>query len=501
MRYPSQSEIEELAAELNMSVGEDELEAYEQLFADRIDLLEELEQIPEPQLSPSQRKYTDRTLGYEPTEEEDPHNAWISKCRVEGADTGLLSGMTVGLKDNISLAGVPLTNGSEVMQGYVPTTDATIVTRLLDAGATIIGKNNMWAFSGGKSDYGPAENPAAEEYSIGGSSSGTAAAVAAGEADIGIGGDQGGSIRMPCACGGLVGLKPTYGLIPYTGIMGADPTIDYTGPITRTVEEAAIALTVLAGRDGLDQRQPHDLETQDYTGVLDKDISDMTIGVLKEGFEHDASDPEVNAVVHEAVADLEAMGATVTDVSVPAHYTIGSARKVVSRYGYGQQLLQNGAPIGANGWYDTHLIEYLGRALEARDSDLPFGVKSRPLFSEYIRRNYQGSVYGKAQNLIRTLREKYDKALTEADALVLPTLPTKPPMYGEATGMESRITEGRARQLSANTGPFNASKHPALTIQCGETEGAPVGMMFVGRRFDEESLLRLAYAYEQSKST
>ena len=497
MRSPSQTEIKELVAELNMSVGEAELEGYEQLFSEAVDLFEEIERIPEPEHPLTRHQYTDRTPGYEPTDEEDPYNAWITKCRVEGADTGPLSGMTVGLKDNISLAGIPLTNGSEVMQGYVPTTDATVVTRLLDAGATIVGKNNMWGFSGGKSDYGPAKNPAAPEYSIGGSSSGTAAAVAAGEADIGIGGDQGGSIRMPCACSGLVGLKPTHGLIPYTGIMGVDATVDYTGPITRTVEEAALTLSVLAGRDELDPRQPHDLSVGDYTDALNQDISDMTIGVLKEGFEHDTSDPDVNAEVYEAVADLEDMGATVIDVSVPAHHTVGAARTVVSRYGSGQVLLQNGAPTGFDGWYDTHLVEYLGRALESRSSDLPFGVKYRPLLSEYVRRNYQGSVYAKAQNLIHTLRDEYDTALTEADALVLPTLPAKPPAYGEARGMESILAEGPTTQLSVNTGPFNASNHPALTIQCGETDGAPVGMMFVGRRFDEASLLQLAYAYEQ----
>ena len=497
MQYPSQTEIKELAAELNMSIGEAELEGYEQLFSEAVDLFEEIEQIPEPELPPNRHQYTDRKPGYEPTEEQDPYNAWITKCRVEGADTGPLSGMTVGLKDNINLAGIPLTNGSEVMQGYVPTSDATVVTRLLDAGATIVGKNNMWGFSGGESDYSPVKNPAATEYSIGGSSSGTAAAVAANEADIGIGGDQGGSIRMPCACSGLVGLKPTHGLIPYTGIVGVDATIDYVGPMTRTVEEAALALSVLAGRDGLDPRQPHDLSVENYTGALNEDISDMTIGVLEEGFEHDTSDPDVNAVVYEAVADLEDMGATVIDVSVPAHHTIGAARTVVSRYGSGQVLLQNGQPSGSDGWYDTHLMEYLGRALDARNSDLPFGVKYRPLLSEYIRRNYEGSVYGKAQNIIRTLRDEYDTALAETDALVLPTLPTKPPMHGDARGMESVLAEGPTTQLSTNTGPFNASNHPALTIQCGESNGAPVGMMFVGRRFDEASLLQLAYAYEQ----
>jgi len=500
MREPSTAELAELAADLDISFADGEVEDYATIVADTLDLIEGVEEMPTPQLPPRDYDYTDRGPGYQPDEEEDPLNAWITKCNIEGADSGPLAGKTVGLKDNISVAGIELTNGSDVMQGYVPAVDATVVGRLLDAGATIKGKNNMWAFSSGKSDYEPAENPNAPGTSIGGSSSGTAAAVAAGEVDLGLGGDQGGSIRMPAAMGGIVGLKPTHGLIPYTGIFGSDPTIDYTGPMTRTVEDAALTMDAVAGRDGLDPRQPHDLEVQDYSGALETDISDMTVAVLQEGFEHEAGDEEINEVVRDAVADLDAAGAEVTEVSIPEHMEAGALNTTIGRYGSAQVLLQNAGPSGFDGWYNTGAMEYLGRAVEARANDLPSPVKAGLLVGEYLREEYGGAVYGKAQNRKLEVRETYSEVLEDIDALVMPTVAVKNPAYGEARGMENMLDGGIGTDLSLNTSPFNSTHHPALTVPCGEAGDTPVGMMLVGERFDDATLLKLGYAYEQYTS-
>lgn len=498
MRHPSTAEVEKLAEELSIRFSDDELETYVQIIADTIDLFAEVERIPKPQLPPGEYEYTDRAPGYEPDQKADPYNAWITRCHVEGADTGPLSGMTVGLKDSISLAGVRLTNGSSVMEGYVPSVDATIVSRLLDAGATITGKNNMWSFSLGPSDYGPPTNPNAPEYSIGGSSSGTAAAVAAGDVDIGIGGDQGGSIRIPASFGGLVGLKPTHGLVPYTGIFGADPSLDHTGPITRTTEKAALTMEVLAGRDGLDPRQPHDLEVQPYTDALGSDVSDMTVGVLEEGFGHDVNDPEVNAVVRDAIADLEAMGADVVSVSVPGHLNAGGLNYLLVFYGAACVLDHNGTAVGFDGWYDTDAVAYLGRALTARSSDLPPEVKAGMVATEYVRRHYQGSLYCKAQNITLELRAAYDAALEDVDAFVMPTCPIKPPASDRPTEASRLADSGVGFDMGKNTALFDLTHHPALTVPCGTTDGAPTGLMFVGERFDEATLFRLGYAYEQN---
>jgi amidase len=312
-----------------------------------------------------------------------------------------------------------------------------------------------------------------------------------------MGGDQGGSIRIPSSFCGLVGLKATHGLVPYTGVLGIDASLDYTGPMTRTVEDAALAMDAIAGRDGLDPRQPHDLELQDYSGALEEDVSDMTVGVLQEGFEHEAGDEAVNEVVRDAIADLEAMGVETTTVSAPDHLDASDINMAIVRYGYGQLLLQNGVGTGFDGWYDTGLVEYLGRAMAGHSSDLPPSVMAGVLVSEYLRRNYEGSVYGHAQNLTLELRETYNEALADVDALVMPTVPIKPPEHGEMKGLETMLEAGAGSRIGLNTGPFNSTHHPGLTVPCGTTDGAPVGMMFVGERFDDATLLKLGYAYEQ----
>ena len=197
-----------------------------------------------------------RTPGYRPSAEENPLNAWYVKTEIKGASSGKLKGKTVAVKDNVCVAGVPMMNGSSTLEGYMPNIDATIVTRLLDAGATIMGKAHCECFclSGGSHTgaLGPVHNPYKHGYSAGGSSSGSGALVAAGEVDLAIGGDQGGSIRMPSSFCGIYGMKPTHGLVPYTGVMPIESTIDHTGPMTATVADNALMLEVLAGPDGLD---------------------------------------------------------------------------------------------------------------------------------------------------------------------------------------------------------------------------------------------------------
>jgi len=267
--------------------------------------------------------------------------------------------------------------------------------------------------------------------------------------------------------------------------------------MTRTVEDAALAMDAVAGRDGLDPRQPHDLEVQDYTGALEEDISDMTVAVLQEGFAHDESDPEVNEVVQEAISDLEVAGAEVTEVSVPRHLDGRTISTPILRYGMGQVMLQNGVPSGFDGWYDTGAVEYLGRALAARSSDLPPSVKNTLFVSEYLRQEYEGAAYGKAQNLTIEMQAAYDEVLDDADAIVMPTSPSKPPKHGEMKGIEVMLEEGAGSARAKNTSIFDVTHHPALTVPCGETDGAPVGMMFVGERFDDATLLKLGYAYEQ----
>ena len=230
---------------------------------------------------------------------------------IREADNGPLAGRTVAIKDNIMVAGVPMMNGSDTVEGFVPTRDATVVTRLLAAGATLTGKAvcEDLCFSGGShtSRTGPVRNPWDTSRSAGGSSSGSAALVAAGAVDLALGGDQGGSVRIPSAYSGTVGHKPTYGLVPYTGAFPIELTIDHLGPITRTVADAALVLGVLAGADGLDPRQPAGVMGEDYITALDASVDGLSIGVVGEGFGiPDVSQPGVDDAVRTAIETLRA---------------------------------------------------------------------------------------------------------------------------------------------------------------------------------------------------
>jgi len=242
---------------------------------DAYDLVDSLPDYLPPVLYP-------RTSGYRPTPEENPMNAWYIKTEIKGAPRGPLLGRKVALKDNVCLAGVPMMNGASTLKGYTPDIDATVVTRLLDAGATIMGKAHCEYFclSGGShtNATGPVHNPHKHGYSAGGSSSGSAALVGAGLIDMAIGGDQGGSIRMPASFCGCYGMKPTHGLVPYSGIMPIETTIDHTGPMTQNVMDNALMLEVLAGADGLDPRQ-YDVKTDRYTASVGLGVSGLRIGL------------------------------------------------------------------------------------------------------------------------------------------------------------------------------------------------------------------------------
>lgn len=495
MRAPSPAEIRDLAADLSITLNEEDAISYAKILDETLDIVANLEDRPTPSYRPEAVSYG-RTPGYEPSESEDPHNAWVRKCQIEGANSGPLTGMSVGIKDNVSLAGVKLTNGSQVMDGYVPAVDATIVTRLLDAGATIAGKTNLWSFSSGAPEFGEVENPASPSHSIGHSSSGSAAAVSSGQVDIGIGSDQGGSVRMPASFAGIVGLKPTYGLIPYTGIFGSDPSLDHIGPLTRSVREAALATEVLAGQDGLDPRQPAEVPVQQYTEALTIDPSGATIGVLEEGFRVDKNDTDVTAAVREGVDRLRERGVEIRHVSVPMHNSAGQMAVVIALYGMGQLFRQHGFLPGTNGWHDTGAIAYLSRALDRRSSDLPATVIHAILASEYLRRNYSGVPYAKAQNLSMKLRAAYDDALDNVDALVMPTVPMKPPPNGTTMTLKRMRETGPGFAETVNTEPFNLSHHPAISVPCGTVDGIPVGTMFVGDHFDETTLFILGAVLE-----
>jgi amidase len=340
-------------------------------------------------------------------------------------------------------------------------------------------------------------NPRAWGHTPGGSSTGSGALVAAGEVDMATGGDQAGSIRIPASLSGVVGIKPTWGLVPYTGIMGMDATIDHAGPLTATVAENALFLEVMAGPDGLDSRQGG-AKLDKYTKAIGQPIKGLKIAVVKEGIGQYDSHPDVDKRVRAAAKKLESLGCKITEISIPWHpngVSIWSAIALEGTY----QALFNGAGLGRNveGVYTVSLAARLA-SLRDRANELPHTVKVGMLLGAYTDRYYQGYFYYKSQNLRRRLRAAYDAALTEHDLLLMPTTRVMASKIPPADADLPAIMQHSWEQIG-NTCPFNVTHHPAISVPCGLGEGdRPIGLMLVAKHWQESTLYRAADAFERA---
>ncbi|WP_254861526.1 amidase [Halovivax gelatinilyticus] len=495
---PSAAEIAAIADRIDMHLDDEEIEAVAAVAEGMIGAFERLDQLDEPTPSVD---YPDRDAGERVSSADDPLNAWITACEVPGADAGPLAGYEIGLKDNVSVADVELTLGSSMVAGYVPEIDATIVTRLLDAGATITGKLNMEALalsaSGELSDFGPCLNPRSTDHLAGGSSSGSAAAVVAGDVDVAIGTDQAGSIRIPASWSGCVGLKPTHTLVPYTGIGALGHTFDHVGPMTTTVADAGIVLEAIAGKDPLDPRQGA-VPTQAYADAATdpRDPSALTVGVVEQGFGRDESDPAVDETVRDALGALEAAGATVEEVSVPLHRDgeaifLGFATQETT-----DLFRSEGVGAFGTGFYDTAFAAAFGQGRREHGDTYPPFPKVEMVMGTYLKETYFGRYHARAQNLRRSLTSAYDEALGEYDVLAMPTTP----MAAHEVVDDPSFLEGldRAADMLGNTAPFDATGHPAINVPCGDAAGLPVGLQFVGEHFDDAAVLSAAATFEDA---
>jgi amidase len=420
---------------------------------------------------------------------------------IAGAPDGPLSGTRLAVKDNIAVAGVPMMNGSRTVEGFVPQRDATVVTRLLEAGSTVTGKAvcEDLCFSGAShtSASGPVRNPWDRTRTTGGSSSGSGALVASGAVDLALGGDQGGSVRMPASFCGIVGHKPTHGLVPYTGAFPIELTLDHLGPMTRTVIDAARMLDVIAGRDGLDPRQPADLVPADYVAALELGAAGLRVGVVTEGFGFEGlSDPAVDDVVRAAAARFTEAGLTVEEVSIPWHRQAMHVWNVIATDGATAQMLDgNGYGRNWDGLYDPELIAHYGRRRAERFDALSDTVKLVALTGRHSLTEYQGRHYAMARDLVPAVRAGYDDALARFDVLVMPTLPiTASTLVEPGAPREESIV--RALEMIVNTAPQDVSGHPATSVPAGLAHGLPVGMMIIAKRFDDATALRVAHTFE-----
>jgi amidase len=492
---PTPEQLRAIAADMGLSLSDADLKSFLGLMQPYIAGYNVVDTLPDhlPAV-----KYP-RTPGYRPGAEENPYNAWYVKTSIKGAPAGKLAGKRIVIKDNVMVAGVPMMNGAATLEGYMPEVDATIVTRILDAGGEIVGKAHCESLclSGGShtNATGPVHNPRKMGYSAGGSSSGSAALVAAGEADMAIGGDQGGSIRMPASYCGIYGLKPTHGLVPYTGIMPIEIYVDHTGPMTATVSDNALLLEVIAGPDGYDPRQ-YNVKTHPYTELLAGGVAGMRIAMVQEGFGQANSEPDVDAKVRAAGKRLQELGATVQEVSIPWHLLGGALWLPIGVEGLTQTMMWgDGYGLSRPDLYVTSLMDF-HRGWRQRADELSVTTKLFTLFGTYIHKRHGSRYYGKAMNLTRKLIAAYDQALATYDLLLMPTTPVKAtPLPGPEASREEYVQ--RALEMITNTAPFDISHHPAMAIPCGLSEGLPVSMMLIGRHFDEPTIYRAAYAFEQ----
>jgi aspartyl-tRNA(Asn)/glutamyl-tRNA(Gln) amidotransferase subunit A len=423
-------------------------------------------------------------------------NAFVTRERVAGADDGQLAGETVAVKDNISTADLPTTCGSEMLADYEPPYDATVVGRLLDAGADLAGKANMDEFGMGTttetSAFGPTRNPVDTDRVPGGSSGGSAAAVAAGQADLALGSDTGGSVRCPAAFCGVVGIKPTYGLVSRYGLVAYANSLEQIGPLAPTVEEAAELLDVVAGPDEHDATTRHDTagghpaETTTYADAADGDVDGLDIGVPTELVE--GADEGVVETFWAALDELESRGASYREVSLPSVEHAVEAYYVVAMAEASSNLARfDGVRYGHRSEAEGNWNEQFAAT---RAEGFGEEVKRRVLLGTYaLSAGYHDEYYEQAQKARAWVRQDFDEALSETDVLASPTMPVPPMELGESLDDPLQMY-----LADANTVPVNLANLPAISVPAGETDGLPVGLQLTAPKFEEETLIRAGSA-------
>ncbi len=416
------------------------------------------------------------------------------QARADGKQ-GPLLGVPIGIKDLLNVDGQPCTCASRILDGYRSPYDATAIARLREAGAVFLGRLNMDEFAMGSSTensaYKVTRNPADVARVPGGSSGGSAAAVAAGEAIATLGTDTGGSIRQPAAFCGCVGLKPTYGRVSRYGLTAFASSLDQIGPMTRTVRDAAALLGVIAGRDPMDSTTL-DMPVPDYTAALDSSLDGMTLGLPREYFV-DGMDRDVRDRINEAVEICRGLGARVVDVSLPhTEYAIAVYYIIATAEASANLARFDGVRYGFRADGATDPIDMYGKT---RAQGFGPEVKRRIILGTYVLSSgYYDAYYLKAQKVRTLIRRDFETAFKECDAILAPTTPTPPFKIGENTGDPLKMYLSDIFTATANLAGI-----PALSVPCPPTaDGLPVGLQILGPAFCEERILHIGHAYEQA---
>ncbi len=420
----------------------------------------------------------------------------IDRRRRSGDPLGPLAGVPIAVKDNMNVRGLRTTASSRILERFVPPYDATIVTRLEEAGAVIVGKTNCDEFAMGSSSessaFGPVRNPWALDRIPGGSSGGSAAAVAARCVPVALGSDTGGSIRQPAAFCGVVGLKPTYGRVSRYGLLAFASSLDQIGPFARNVADAALVLSALAGADPRDATTA-DERVPDFTASLTGDVKGVRIGVPR-AFVTEGVDDDVRHAFDRALDALRDAGATLVDVDLPhAKYAIPVYYLIATAEASSNLARYDGVKYG----YRSPAAKDEGlKAMYSRTRDEGFGpeVKRRIMLGTYVlSAGYYDAFYLKAQQVRTLLRRDYDQAFKRVDVVAMPTSPTPPFTLGEKTGDPLQMYLADVFTVSANLAGL-----PGISLPCGfSQDGLPIGFQLMGRMFDEAMLLRVGDAYER----
>ncbi|OGJ85599.1 MAG: aspartyl/glutamyl-tRNA amidotransferase subunit A [Candidatus Raymondbacteria bacterium RifOxyA12_full_50_37] len=419
----------------------------------------------------------------------------IDAAIAQGKDPGSLAGIPIAIKDNISTKGILTTCGSKILENYVPIFDATVVQKLTAAGAIVLGKTNMDEFAMGSSTensfFGPTRNPLDPEKIPGGSSGGSAAVVGAGMAPVALGSDTGGSIRQPAACCGVVGIKPTYGRVSRYGLVAYGSSLDQIGPITTSVEDAALLLNVICGFDEMDATSSPE-PVPDFTATLNKGVEGLRIGLPREYFAQ-GLDETVRARVMEAVDNLKAAGAQVVDISLPhTEYAVATYYIIATAEASSNLARYDGVKFGFRA-KDVSTLKEMYR--ETRSQGFGAEVKRRIMLGTYVlSAGYYDAYYKKAQQVRTLITEDFTKAFSQCDCIVGPAMPTMPFNIGE------KANDPLAMYLSdIYTISLNLAGLPGISVPFArEGDSMPVGVQVFGRAFDEATVLAVAQAMESS---
>jgi aspartyl-tRNA(Asn)/glutamyl-tRNA(Gln) amidotransferase subunit A len=409
--------------------------------------------------------------------------------KLQDGNAGALAGMVVSIKDLICVKDERVTCGSKILENFVSLYDATVVQRLRDADAVIIGKNNMDEFAMGSSTensaYGRVKLPQDEDRVPGGSSGGSAVAVRAGMSTTSLGSDTGGSIRQPAAFCGVVGLKPTYGRVSRYGLVAFASSFDSIGPLALTTRDAASVLQVIAGHDPNDSTSA-DVPVPNYISQLTKNMKDIRIGIPKEYF-GDALDSEIRQAVEKKIDILRTNGATIEEISLPhTEYTIATYYILATAEASSNLARYDGARYGFRTENAADLSEMY---IKSRSEGFGAEVKRRIMLGTYVlSAGYYDAYYRKAQQVRRLIKEDFDKAFNDVDCLIAPTSPSTSFKAGD------KIDDPLQMYLSdIYTTSINLAGIPGISIPCGEDhQRLPIGMQILGPQFGEPTILRVA---------